>query len=82
MARKNPPATTHDGIPIVGEVTPESMMGDNPLEKEVNAYLTKQFISHTNIPADECLYAAREVIRIVYNAIGVDLVKRIHENEE
>lgn len=50
---------------IVEEVTPDSMDGDTPLEKELNAFLTEQFIKSGGVPADECLREAREIITLV-----------------
>jgi hypothetical protein len=50
---------------IVSEVTPESMDGDTPLEKEINAFLTSRFILGADVPSDECLHEARIVIRMV-----------------
>lgn len=50
---------------IVRKVTPETMMGSTPLEKALNAYLTKQFIWSHDIPSDECLSEAREILDIV-----------------
>lgn len=50
---------------MVKEVTPETMDGDTDLEKHLNAYLTCQFIVSFNMPSDECLHEAKEVIAIV-----------------
>lgn len=50
---------------LVDEVTAEKMDGDNALEKELNAYLTCQFILQKNVPSDECLSEAKKIIRIV-----------------
>lgn len=61
--------TYKDGIPIkieiLKKVNKNDMLGDNDLEKELNAYLTNQFIGTNNLPADECLKEAREVIAIL-----------------
>lgn len=36
---------------IVEEITPETMAGDTPLERQINAYLCKQFIWSGGLPA-------------------------------
>ena len=41
------------------------MAGNNELEKRLNKYLTSQFIGFHEVPEDECLTEAREVIKIV-----------------
>ena len=47
---------------IAVDVTPETMNGNTPMEKAMNAFLTKSFIGSSDIPADECLTEARDVI--------------------
>lgn len=54
-------------VPIVEQVTPETMAGDSVLEKCINVLITRHFISSSNIPADECLDEARELIRAKFN---------------
>lgn len=41
------------------------MSGDTELERAVNSYLTCQFIMRRNVPADECLTEAKEIIALV-----------------
>ena len=41
------------------------MAGETDLEKKVNSYLTCQFILSYNVPADECLTEARELITMI-----------------
>lgn len=53
--------------PIVEQVTPETMQGDNMLEKALNALLTKSFVVSRNAPADECLNEARVLIKTNFN---------------
>lgn len=48
-----------------GEVVAEKMDGNTLLEKQINAYLAKRFIYSRDVPADECLNEAREVIKMV-----------------
>lgn len=50
---------------IVKEATKEYMDGDNDFEKELNAYLTKQFIYSKDIPSDECLPEVKDIIEII-----------------
>ena len=47
-----------------GLVTPERMEGDSPLEKELNAFLTIQFILSRDVPSDECLSEAKEIVQM------------------
>lgn len=42
----------------------QSMAGETPLEKMLNAYLTTRFVSLRSVPPDECLSEAKNVIRI------------------
>lgn len=68
---------------IVKDVTPETMDGDTPAEKELNAYLTRQFILPTEMPSDECLSEAKEVIRMVRADISAkEVEKAIHDSWE
>lgn len=50
---------------LVSEVTPETMAGDTKLEKQLNSYLTKHFIGGKELPADECLSEAKEIIALI-----------------
>jgi hypothetical protein len=61
---------------IVAEVTDEVMDGDTPLEKKMNALLTRTFILSRDVPADECLSEAKEVIKRISQGTSVlDLAK-------
>ena len=76
--------------PMVKEITPETMMGSTPLEKALNAYITRNFIGSRNLPSDECLSEAREIIsqnmavkQIANYLIGrFDPLNRINVREE
>ncbi len=48
--------------PIVKEVNPETVQGNTALERELNAFLTKNFIMSGDVPADECIDEARDII--------------------
>jgi hypothetical protein len=50
---------------LVRVVSEESMEGSDRLEKRLNAYLTRRFVLCQNVPADECLDEAREIIEMV-----------------
>lgn len=50
---------------MVKFVTPKEMDGDTDLEKILNAYLTKQFILSRDVPSDECLSEAKEILKII-----------------
>lgn len=51
---------------MVGDVRDwQRMAGNTPLEQMINSYLTSHFIWLRDVPADECLSAARKVIDIV-----------------
>lgn len=41
------------------------MDGKTDLEKRLNSYLTARFIFSRDVPSDECLSEARDVIRLV-----------------
>lgn len=43
----------------------QDMAGDSALEKRINSYLTCQFILCKDVPADECLSEAKEIIKLV-----------------
>lgn len=43
----------------------QDMAGDTDLEKKINSYLTINFITYKDIPADECLESARYIIRLI-----------------
>lgn len=43
----------------------QEMDGATDLEKKLNSYLTKRFIGRKDIPSDECLSEARDVIVMV-----------------
>ena len=47
---------------LVDEVNENTMDGDTPQEKWLNAYLTSSFITNRSVPADECLGEARTII--------------------
>ena len=47
---------------IVTHVTAETMAGDTPLEKAMNACITRAFIGTGHTPSDECLVEAKEII--------------------
>jgi hypothetical protein len=50
---------------LVGEVNESTMDGSTDLEKMVNAYITKQFVLSRDVPSDECLDEARDIIKMV-----------------
>jgi hypothetical protein len=50
---------------LVDEVNENTMDGDTPLEKWLNAYLTSSFILKKAVPADECLSEAKTIIKQV-----------------
>ena len=52
---------------IVGNVEKdwEQMEGISKLEKYLNAYLTSQFVLQHDVPSDECLSEAKNVIDII-----------------
>lgn len=54
-----------DCTKIVKDVSKETMDGKTDLEKRLNAYLTCQFIGHHDLPADECLTEAREIVKMM-----------------
>lgn len=66
---------------IVTEVTDEVMDGDTPLEKKLNAYLTKRFILSRDVPADECIREAKKVLNMALEGKveEEDLAKYFHE---
>lgn len=47
---------------IVPEATPQAMDGDTRLARELNSLLTKSFIMSRDVPSDECLREATELI--------------------
>jgi hypothetical protein len=47
---------------LAPEALPEHMDGDTLLEKQLNAYLTDTFVQSYDVPRDECLAEAREII--------------------
>lgn len=53
---------TRRKVRLVDQVSPDVMDGDTRLERELNAYLTRSFIGGRDIPADECLPEARDII--------------------
>lgn len=56
---------------LVKEVTEETMDGESVLHKRLNAYLTKRFILDKDVPADECLAEADEIIKMVEDFYGI-----------
>ena len=57
---------------IQGNLSPELMDGDNDLEKALNCYLCSQFILNENLPADECLSDAKEIIAVIKKYYDID----------
>ena len=43
----------------------KEMDGDTDLEKKLNSYLTCRFIISKDVPSDECLDEAKEIIRMI-----------------
>ncbi len=54
--------------PIVKEVTEFTMDGNSPLEKKLNACITRCNIGRHDLPADECLNEAIAIIAMLENA--------------
>jgi hypothetical protein len=55
------------------------MDGDTPLEKKLNALLTRSFILNRDVPADECLFEAKEILDMFANkTTEEDLAKYLH----
>jgi hypothetical protein len=50
---------------LAPEALPEHMDGDTLLEKQLNAYLTDTFVQSYDVPPDECLSEAKEIIAIL-----------------
>ena len=42
------------------------MEGDTELEKKINSFLTVQYIFEKDVPADECLQEAKELLELVH----------------
>ena len=59
---------------IVAEVTDEVMDGDTPLEKKMNAFLTRSFILNRDVPADECMQEAKEIIEKLKNNASLSMI--------
>lgn len=49
----------------------EGMAGDNDLEKQISSYLTLRFIGRFDLPSDECLTEAKDVIKMIKNHSGL-----------
>ena len=45
----------------------ENMAGDSDVEKKINSYLSSQFISKKELPADECLSEAKSILDMVFS---------------
>lgn len=52
-------------LKIVKKVSEKTMDGDNDLEKQINAYLTKMFIGSHGLPSDECLREAKQIMKMI-----------------
>jgi hypothetical protein len=50
---------------IVDVVTIDKMDGEGYLEKLLNSYLTTHFIGSKDIPSDECLGIAKDIIGLI-----------------
>lgn len=46
-----------------------NMDGNNNLERKLNSYLTTRFITRQEIPSDECLSEAKEIINIILDEL-------------
>lgn len=50
---------------LVNPLKWKKMLGETDLEKQLNSYLTTQFIGKFDVPSDECLLEAKRVIEII-----------------
>jgi hypothetical protein len=50
---------------LAPEALPEYMSGDTLIEKVLNAYLTDMFVQSYDVPPDECLKEAKEIIALI-----------------
>lgn len=57
--------TRRSTLEITDNINADTMQGDTRLEREINAYLTKQFIWPRDMPTDECLDEARHIIELI-----------------
>ena len=66
-------------LEITDEISADTMQGDTPLEREINAYLTKQFIWPRDVPTDECLSEAKHIVGLIKDreAVCEERVKRV-----
>lgn len=64
---------------IVAEVTPDVMDGDTALLRALNAYMTKNYIMSRDIPADECLSEAKEIVEMSNTTPPHQLADRIEK---
>lgn len=57
-----------EGVKYITPTEPfpwHEMDGETELEQRINAYLTTKFVGTSEIPSDECLDEAKEVIRMM-----------------
>lgn len=54
----------------------QDMAGDTELEKKINSYLTAMFINWKDVPVDECLDSAKDIIAIFEEHSGKSSVRR------
>jgi hypothetical protein len=66
---------------IVHNVDETTMDGDNELERKLNAFLTRRFILGGNVPSDECLTEAKEIIHITSSILEKPLIDHIRKIE-
>lgn len=59
---------------LVKKITYQTMAGDSYLEKWINAYLTTQFIVKGNVPPDECLREAKEIMNKIKAHLNSDTI--------
>jgi hypothetical protein len=57
---------------VVRKVTEKTMDGSTPLHRWINAYLTKRFILSKNVPSDECIMEAHEIVtQVIWRGLGL-----------
>ncbi len=64
---------------IVAEVTAETMAGDTMLERAINSLVTRSFIGTKDLPSDECLSEAKEIVQLSQDFKGQELKSKISE---
>lgn len=47
------------------------MAGDSDTEKKINAFLTRQFIESRNVSDIECLFQAKDILKLPRNRIFI-----------